>query len=58
MERGFFDRPVTEVARSLLGVALYVDGVGGTIVETEAYARADPAAHSFRGEVFGPEADP
>ena len=60
VERGFFDRPVTEVARSLLGTAFYVDGVGGTVVETEAYASSDPAAHSFRGEtprnraMFGP----
>ena len=60
MERAFFDRPVVDVARDLLGVMLCVDGVGGVIVETEAYAQTDPAAHSFRGEtarnrsMFGP----
>lgn len=57
---GFFERPVVDVARDLLGTLLLVDGVGGTIVETEAYAREDPAAHSFNGPtarnqaMFGP----
>jgi DNA-3-methyladenine glycosylase len=46
----FFDREVTLVARELLGATFLVDGVGGLIVETEAYHPADPAAHSFRGE--------
>ena len=45
----FFDREVTLVARDLLGATLLVDGVGGLIVETEAYHPADPAAHSYRG---------
>ena len=49
MEQGFFDRDVLEVARDLLGVLLCVDGVGGVIVETEAYHSSDPASHSFRG---------
>jgi DNA-3-methyladenine glycosylase len=53
-------RAVTEVARDLVGCTLLVDGVGGTIVEVEAYAPDDPASHSFRGEdarntaMFGP----
>jgi DNA-3-methyladenine glycosylase len=42
-------RPSVEAARLLLGWTLLVDGVGGVIVETEAYREDDPASHSFRG---------
>jgi DNA-3-methyladenine glycosylase len=58
--RSFFDRPVLEIARELIGVTLLVDGVGGAIVEVEAYDESDPASHSFRGPttrnrvMFGP----
>jgi len=58
--RDFFARSVHEVAPDLIGVALLVDGVGGTIVEVEAYDHEDPASHAFRGRtarnasMFGP----
>ena len=60
LEPDFFRRDVIEVARALIGVRLTVDGVGGLIVEVEAYDRADPASHAFRGPtaanaaMFGP----
>ena len=37
------------VARGLLGATFHVDGVGGVVVETEAYAPEDPASHSYGG---------
>jgi DNA-3-methyladenine glycosylase len=60
IKRRFFDRSVHEVAPDLIGTTLLVDGVGGIIVEVEAYHHTDPAAHSFRGPtarnmvMFGP----
>ena len=56
----FFARPVVTVAAELVGCMIDVDGVGGVIVETEAYDRDDPASHSFKGRtrrnasMFGP----
>jgi DNA-3-methyladenine glycosylase len=45
----FFARSVHVVAPELVGCVLLVDGVGGPIVECEAYDRLDPASHSFGG---------
>ena len=60
LKREFFARSVHAVAPELLGVTLLVDGVGGPIVEVEAYDGEDPASHGFRGptprnaSMFGP----
>ncbi len=60
IERAFFDRSVHEVAAELIGASFFVDGVGGTIVELEAYHHEDPAAHGYSGRternatMFGP----
>jgi DNA-3-methyladenine glycosylase len=48
--KDFFARSVHEVAPELIGVTLLVDGVGGPIVEVEAYDHEDPAAHGYRGK--------
>jgi DNA-3-methyladenine glycosylase len=48
----FFGRSVI-VARQLIGKSLLIDGVGGIIVETEAYDESEPAAHSFIGQRVG-----
>ncbi len=58
--REFFARSVHDLAPELVGVTLLVGGVGGRIVEVEAYDGEDPAAHGFRGRtarnasMFGP----
>ena len=60
VRRAFFARSVHEVAPDLIGATFLVDGVGGVIVEVEAYHHTEPAAHSFRGPtprnrvMFGP----
>ncbi|MEA2977785.1 MAG: DNA-3-methyladenine glycosylase [Alphaproteobacteria bacterium] len=60
LHRAFFDRSVHAVAPDLIGATLLFKGVGGVIVEVEAYHHTDPAAHSYRGRternavMFGP----
>jgi DNA-3-methyladenine glycosylase len=57
-----FYQPSHIVARQLIGVTVLIDGVGGRIVETEAYDREDPASHTYSGPtprnlaMFGPPA--
>ncbi|UVW28319.1 DNA-3-methyladenine glycosylase [Massilia sp. H6] len=57
-----FSAPADVVARQLIGVTVLIDGVGGRIVETEAYDREDPASHAYSGPsarnaaMFGPPA--
>ena len=60
LKRAFFTRSVHAVAPDLIGATLLVNGVGGVIVEVEAYHHTEPAAHSFSGltprnaVLFGP----
>jgi DNA-3-methyladenine glycosylase len=57
---GWCARSSLEVAHDLIGSELLIDGVGGRIVECEAYRRDDPASHSYAGPtarnatMFGP----
>ena len=60
LTKSFFARSVHEVAPDLIGATLLFRGVGGPIVEVEAYHHTDPAAHSYNGKternavMFGP----
>src|SRR5215475_6105412 len=60
LTRDFFNRSVHAVAPELIGATLLFKGVGGVIVEVEAYHHTDPAAHSYGGRtarnavMFGP----
>ena len=60
LTKKFFDRSVHKVAPELIGATLLVSGVGGIIVEVEAYHHTEPAAHSYNGPtprnmvMFGP----
>jgi DNA-3-methyladenine glycosylase len=60
LKRAFFARSVHQIAPDLIGATLLVNGVGGIVVELEAYHHSEPAAHSFRGPtprnmvMFGP----
>lgn len=56
----FYRRSAATVAKGLIGMRLLHDGVGGIVVEAEAYDEEDPASHSHRGRtprnapMFGP----
>ncbi len=60
IHRDFFARSVHAVAPDLIGATFLFNGVGGRIVEVEAYHHTDPAAHSYGGRternavMFGP----
>jgi DNA-3-methyladenine glycosylase len=60
LTRAFFKRSVHEVAPELIGATFLRSGIGGLIVEVEAYHQSDPAAHSYGGPtarnavMFGP----
>jgi DNA-3-methyladenine glycosylase len=56
----FYNRPVLEVARDLVGCVVTHQGASGVIVETEAYHDSEPACHAYAGlnprtaTLFGP----
>lgn len=58
----FYDRPVLEVARDLVGCELVHGDTAGLIVETEAYHHTEAACHAYVGltartsTLFGPPA--
>jgi DNA-3-methyladenine glycosylase len=60
IDRAFYDRPVLEVARELIGCTVRHAGTAGVIVETEAYHHSEPACHAYVGltartaTLFGP----
>jgi DNA-3-methyladenine glycosylase len=60
IDRAFFERPVVDVARDLVGCTVRHAGSAGVIVETEAYHHSEPACHAYVGltartsTLFGP----
>jgi DNA-3-methyladenine glycosylase len=60
LPQAFFARNSLAVARDLIGCTFLFGGVGGRIVETEAYRQDDPCCHGYRGKternavLFGP----
>jgi DNA-3-methyladenine glycosylase len=60
VRRGFFERPVLDVARDLVGCVVRHGDSAGVIVETEAYHDSEPACHAYVGltprtaTLFGP----
>ena len=59
-DQAIFKSEICDLAQNLIGKTLLVDGIGGVIVETEAYDAQDPGSHSFKGpnlrngSMFGP----
>jgi DNA-3-methyladenine glycosylase len=49
VRRAFYNRPVLEVARDLIGCVVSHGGSAGVIVEAEAYHDSEPASHAFIG---------
>lgn len=60
LPHAFYDRPVLDVARDLVGCVVWHAGTSGVIVETEAYHHSEPACHAYVGltprttPLFGP----
>ncbi len=60
LPKAFYDRPVLDVARKLIGCVVSCGDCAGVIVETEAYHHSEPACHAFVGltprtkVLFGP----
>jgi DNA-3-methyladenine glycosylase len=60
LAHAFYDRPVVEAARALLGCVVRHGDTAGVIVETEAYHMSEPACHAYVGltartaVLFGP----
>lgn len=60
LPQSFFARSALDVARDLVGCGFFFDGVGGRVVETEAYRQDDPCCHAYNGKtvrnavLFGP----
>jgi DNA-3-methyladenine glycosylase len=60
LDVAFYDRPVLEVARELVGCTVRHGDTAGVIVETEAYHQSEPACHAYVGltartaTLFGP----
>jgi DNA-3-methyladenine glycosylase len=60
LDVGFYDRPVLEVARDLIGCTVAHGETSGVIVEAEAYHHSEPACHAYVGvtprtaTLFGP----
>jgi DNA-3-methyladenine glycosylase len=49
LDVAFYERPVIEVARDLVGCTVRHGATAGVIVETEAYHHSEPACHAYVG---------